>query len=437
MAVASANQTHSIGSALRRRLGLLRLLYVQVLVAVVIGAVVGVLDPALGVALQPLGTAFIRAIRAVVTPLIFTTVVVGIAGIGDMRKLGRIGVTSLIYFELVSTLALLIGVAVANLYPFGAGMNVDPATLDAKAVAGDVNAAKSLTLVSFLLGIIPQSFLGAFTSGDILPVLFLAVLLGLALCQMGERAKPLIGILDLATQGLFGIVRLIMYAAPLGALGAIAFTIGKYGLGTFRPMVALIAGVYLVSALFVVVVLGAALRLVRLPLWRILAYFKDEIIFVFCATSAETMIPRSLAKLEALGCPKEVAGLVMPAGFSFNMDGTAIYMTMGVLFIAHATNIELTWAQQLTILFVMLFTSKGAAGVTGGGFVALAATMPAIGDVLPLGGLVLLVGIDRFMAEIRAATNLTSNIIATLVIGRWTGAIEAERVNRALRAGEG
>jgi Na+/H+-dicarboxylate symporter len=401
-----------------------RKLYFQVLVAVGVGVVLGWLDPGLGIQLQPLGTAFIKAIRAVVTPIIFTTVVVGIATIGDMRKVGQIGVKSLIYFEIVSTLALLVGVAVANLYPFGAGMNIDPATLDPKAFAGDVDAAKSLSLVSFLLGILPTSFVGAFTTGDILPVLFLAVLLGLALCQLGERAKPLIGILDMVTQGLFGIVRFIMYAAPLGALGAIAFTVGKYGLAALKPMAALIGGVYLVSILFVLIVLGGALRLAGFRLWRVLAYFKDEILFVFCATSAETMIPRSLAKLEKLGCPKEVAGLVMPAGFSFNMDGTAIYMTMAVLFIAHATNIHLGWTQQLTILFVMLFTSKGAAGVTGGGFVALAATMPAIGDVLPIGGLVLLVGIDRFMAEIRAATNLTSNIIATLVIGRWVGAID-------------
>jgi aerobic C4-dicarboxylate transport protein len=412
---------------------LYRKLYVQVLIALAIGVVIGAFYPALGVELQPLASAFIKAIRAVVVPIIFTTVVSGIATIGDMRKVGRIGVRALIYFEVVSTAALLIGLAIANLYPFGAGMNVDPATLDAKPFAGDVGAAKSLTLVSFLINIIPANFVGAVASGDILPVLFAAVLFGLALCQMGERAQPLVKLIDLATQGLFGIVRVIMYAAPLAALGAIAFTVGKYGILALTPMAALVGGVYLVSILFVVVVLGGLLQLAGLNLWRVLAYFKDEIIVVFCATSAETMIPRSLAKLEALGCPKEVAGLVVPAGFSFNTDGTAIYMSMAVLFIAHATNIELGFLQQLTILFVMLFTSKGAAGVTGAGFVALAATLPAVGDVLPIGGLVLLVGIDRFMAEIRAATNLTSNIIATLVIGRWVGAVDAERVNRALR----
>lgn len=406
-------------------------LYLQVLAAVVLGAVLGYFDPHLGVLLKPLADAFIKAIRTLVLPIIFATVVVGIATIGDLRQVARIGVKSLVYFEVISTLALLIGVAVGNLYPFGAGINADPATLDTKAVAGYVAGAKSLTIVDFLLGIIPKSFIGAFVSGDILPVLFLAVLFGLALCHLGPRARPLVDLLDIVAHALFGMVRFIMYMAPLGALGAIAFTVGKYGVGSLERMGELVAGVYVVSILFVVIVLGGALRLAGFGLWRVLAYFKDEIIFVFCATSAEAMIPRSMAKLEKLGCPKEVVGLVMPAGFSFNMDGTAIYMTMAVLFIANATNIHLSLVQQLTILFVMLFTSKGAAGVTGGGFIALAATMPALG-VLPIGGLALLVGIDRFMAEIRAATNLTSNIIATLVVGRWVGAVDMETARREL-----
>ena len=407
-------------------------LYLQVLAAMVVGAALGYFYPDLGIALKPLSDVFIKAIRAVIQPIIFATVVVGIAKMGNLRQIARIGVKALIYFEIVSTLALLIGVAVGNVHHFGAGINADPATLNTKLVAGYVENAKSLTLVDFLLGIVPDSFVGAFTHGDILPVLFLAVLFGLALCQLGERAKPITDVLDTAVHGLFGVVRIIMYVAPLAALGAIAFTIGKYGIGTLLQLGQLVAGVYIVSILFVVAVLGGALRLAGFPLWPVLAYFKDEIIFVFCATSAETMIPRAMAKLERLGCPKEVVGLVMPAGFSFNMDGTAIYMTMAVLFIADATNIDLSWTQQLTILFVMLFTSKGAAGVTGGGFVALAATLPAIG-VLPVGGLALLVGIDRFMAEIRAATNLTSNVIATLVVARWAGAIDLAQAARALR----
>lgn len=407
-------------------------LYFQVVVAMIVGAALGYFYPDVAVSLKPLGDGFIKAIRAVIAPIIFLTVVVGIATIGDMRRVARIGVKSLIYFEVVSTLALLIGVAVGNVFHFGAGINADPASLNEKLVQGYVEGAKSVNIVDFLLNIIPDSFVGAFTRGDILPVLFLAVLFGLALCYIGERARPLINLLDLGVQGLFGVVRFIMYFAPLAALGGIAFTIGRHGVGTLVQLGQLVAGVYVVSILFVIVVLGAAVRLAGFRLWPVLAHFKDEIIFVFCATSAETMIPRSMAKLENMGCSKEVVGLAMPAGFSFNMDGTAIYMTMAVLFIAQATNIDLTWTQQLTILFVMLFTSKGAAGVTGGGFVALAATMPAI-HVLPVGGLVLLIGIDRFMAEMRAATNLTSNIIATLVIARWVGAVDMDRAVRALR----
>ena len=411
-------------------------LYLQVLMAMAIGALLGWLYPDFATSLKPLSDGFIKAIRAIIQPIIFLTVVVGIATLGNLRQIARIGAKALIYFEAVSTLALLIGVAIGNLYHFGAGINADPASLNTKLVAGYVEHAKSLTIVDFLLGIVPDSFVGAFTRGDILPVLFLAVLFGLALCQLGERAKPLVNLLDIAVHGLFGVVRIIMYFAPLAALGAIAFTIGKYGLHTLLQLGQLVAGVYIVSILFVIIVLGGALRLAGFSLWRVLAYFKDEILFVFCATSAETMIPRSMAKLEKLGCPKEVVGLVIPAGFSFNMDGTAIYMTMAVLFIAQATNIDLSLTQQLTILFVMLFTSKGAAGVTGGGFIALAATMPAI-SALPIGGLALLVGIDRFMAEIRAATNLTSNIIATLVVARWSGTVDMAKAARALSGDEG
>src|SRR6185312_13047170 len=432
-ASASAAGRAASGGAARRPLH--QRLYLQVLVAMAVGALLGWLYPELATSLKPLSDGFIKAIRAIIQPIIFLTVVVGIATLGNLRQIARIGAKALIYFEAVSTLALLIGVAIGNLYHFGAGINADPASLNSKLVAGYVEHAKSLTIVDFLLGIVPDSFVSAFTRGDILPVLFLAVLFGLALCQLGERAKPLVNLLDIAVHGLFGVVRIIMYFAPLAALGAIAFTIGKYGLHTLLQLGQLVAGVYIVSILFVVIVLGGALRLAGFSLWRVLAYFKDEILFVFCATSAETMIPRSMAKLEKLGCPKEVVGLVIPAGFSFNMDGTAIYMTMAVLFIAQATNIDLSLTQQLTILFVMLFTSKGAAGVTGGGFIALAATMPAI-SALPIGGLALLVGIDRFMAEIRAATNLTSNIIATLVVARWSGTVDMAKAARALSGGE-
>jgi Na+/H+-dicarboxylate symporter len=427
-----ANDEHAAADK-KKRMGrpVYRALYTQVICALAIGAALGYFYPDFGVSLKPLADAFIKAIRAIITPIIFTTVVVGIARIGDMRQLARIGVKTLLYFEVVSTLALLTGTAIGNLYPFGAGIHADPAALNTRLVEGFAQSARSLTVVDFLLNIIPTTFVGAFTSGEILPVLFLAVLFGLALCRMAARAQPLIQLLDLVTQGLFIIARFIMYAAPFGAFGAIAFTVGKYGVGSLARLGELVAGVYIVSALFVIIVLGGALRLVGFSLWRVLAYFKDEILFVFCATSAETMIPQSMAKLESLGCPKGVVGFVMAAGFSLNMDGTAIYMTMAVIFIAQATNTHLSWAQQLSILFVMLFTSKGAAGVTGGGFVALAATLPTI-TTLPIGGLALLIGVDRFMAQIRAATNLTSNVIATLVVGRWVGAIDVQRARREL-----
>jgi Na+/H+-dicarboxylate symporter len=281
------------------------------------------------------------------------------------------------------------------------------------------------------MSIIPTTFLDPFAKGDVLPVLFLAILFGLALCHFGERVRPLIDILDLVSHGLFRMVRIIMVFAPLGAFGAMAFTIGRYGLHTIMDLGELVASIYLVSVLFVLLVLGGLLRLAGFRLWQVLNHFKEEILFVFAATSAETMIPRSMEKLEQIGCEKEVVGLVMPTGFSFNMDGTAIYMSMAVLFMAHATGTPLSLYQQIVMLLVMLFTSKGAAGVTGGGFIALAATMPTLG-VLPVAALTLIIGVDRFMAEIRAATNLTSNIVATLVVGRWVNAIDPAQASKIM-----
>jgi Na+/H+-dicarboxylate symporter len=403
-------------------------LYVQVLVAVLLGALLGHYDPQLAVAFKPLGDAFIKAIKVIVTPIIFTTTVVGLAMMRDVRKIASVGVKALIYFEVVSTLALLLGTAVGNVWQVGTGLNVDPATLDAGAVATYVANAHSMTIIDFFMNIIPTSLVGSFVNGDILPVLFVAVLFGLSLCMLGDRVMALVTLIDQVSHALFTMVRLIMYAAPFGTFGAMAFTIGKYGTGTLFNLGELVLAVYLVSFLFVVVVLGTALRMVGFRLFKVLSYFKDEILFVFAATSAETMIPRSMEKLEKLGITKDVVGLVMPTGFSFNMDGTAVYMTMAVLFMAHATNTHLSVPQQLMMLFVMLFTSKGAAGVTGGGFVALAATMPTLG-VLPVAALTLLLGVERFMAELRAATNLTSNIIATLVVGGWVGAVDAVRAN--------
>ncbi len=411
-----------------------RKLYIQVLIAVFIGAVLGYFYPGLAEYLKPYGDAFIRAIKVVVAPIIFTTIVVGIAKMGDIRRVANVGAKALIYFEVASTIALIIGMIVGNIWKVGVGMNANPAAFDTKAVDNYAKVAKSVNLTDFFMSMIPTSFIEPFVKGEIMPVLFLAVLLGVALSLAGTRGKPIVSFLDSASVALFGMVRIIMYFAPLAALCAMAFTVGKYGLRTLLDLGQLVASVYVVSILFVLVVLGGFLKLSGFSIFRVLNYFKDEILFVFAATSAETMMPRSMQKLEKVGVSKEVVGLVMPGGFSFNMDGTAIYMTMAVLFLAHAFNVELTIWHQLAVLFVMLFTSKGAAGVTGGGFIALAATLPVV-DAVPVAGLALLLGVDRFMAEIRAATNLTSNIIATLVVGRWVGAVNMDVANAELKSG--
>lgn len=411
-----------------------RKLYVQVLMAVALGAALGYFYPDFSTSLKPYGDAFVRAIKVVVAPIIFTTIVVGIAKMGDIRRVANVGVKALIYFEVASTLALIIGMIVGNLWKVGVGLNADPAAFDPKLVEGYAKVAKGVTLSDFFLSMIPTSFVEPFVKGDIMPVLFIAVLMGIALALAQSRGKPIVAFLDSASVALFGMVRIIMYFAPIAAFAAMAFTVGKYGLRTLLDLGQLVASVYIVSILFVLIVLGGFLRLSGFGIARVLNYFKDEILFVFAATSAETMMPRSMQKLEKVGVSKEVVGLVMPGGFSFNMDGTAIYMTMAVLFLAHAFNVELSLWHQLTVLFVMLFTSKGAAGVTGGGFIALAATLPVL-DSVPIAGLALLLGVDRFMAEIRAATNLTSNIIATLVVGRWVGAIDMEVANAELKAG--
>jgi aerobic C4-dicarboxylate transport protein len=406
-------------------------LYVQVLIAIAVGILLGALYPSLGAQMKPISDGFITLIRAVVPPIIFATVAVGIAKMGDMRRVGAVGLRAIIYFEVVSTLALLIGLAIGNLLQPGAGLHIDPAHLDEKAVAGYVTGAKSLTIVDFLIKMIPANLVGAVAQGDILPVLVMAVLFGFALAHMGERGQRLVSLIDDFMHALFGVVRIVMYVAPLAAFGAMAFTIGKFGFGMLANLGQLLVSVYLTSILFVLIVFGLIARLFDLRVWKIVRYFKDELLIAFSATSGEAMIPRSIAKLERMGCSEETVGLVLPTGFSFNTDGTAIYMTMAVLFIAQATDIHLTIGQQLTMLFVMLFTSKGAAGVAGAGFVALAATLPALG-VLPVGGLALLLGVERFMSEIRAVTNLFSNIFATVVIARWMGELDDERLDLVL-----
>jgi Na+/H+-dicarboxylate symporter len=417
------------GIAIRR--SPLSRLYVQVLIAIAIGILLGHFYPSLGVEMKPISDGFITLIRAVVPPIIFATVAVGIAKMGDMRRVGTVGVRAIMYFEVVSTLALLIGLAVGNLLQPGAGLHIDPAHLDEKAIAGYVTSAKSLTIVDFLMKMIPANLVGAVAQGDILPVLVMAILFGFALAHLGERGARLVALIDDFMHALFGVVRIVMYLAPLAAFGAMAFTIGKFGFGMLASLGQLLASVYVTSILFVLIVFGLIARLFELRVWKILQYFKDELLIAFSATSGEAMIPRSIVKLERMGCSEETVGLVLPTGFSFNTDGTAIYMTTAVLFIAQATDIHLTIGQQLSMLFVMLFTSKGAAGVAGAGFVALAATLPALG-VLPVGGLALLLGVERFMSEIRAVTNLFSNIFATVVIARWMGELDDDRLNRVL-----
>ena len=409
----------------------LRKLYVQVLIAIGAGVLLGAFYPNLATAMKPISDGFITLIRAVVPPIIFATVAVGIAKMGDMRRVGVVGLRAIIYFEIVSTLALFIGLAVGNMVQPGAGLHIDPAHLDEKAVAGYATSAKSLTIVDFLIKMIPSNLVGALAQGDILPVLVMAALFGFALCRLGGRGQRLVVLIDDFTHALFGVVRIVMYVAPLAAFAAMAFTVGKFGFGMLASLGQLLASVYLTSILFVLSVLGLIGRIFDLSVWKIIRYFKDELLIAFSATSGEAMIPRSIAKLERMGCSQETVGLVLPTGVSFNTDGTAIYMTMAVLFIAQATDIHLTFGQQLTMLFVMLFTSKGAAGVAGAGFVALAATLPALG-ILPVGGLALLLGVERFMSEIRAVTNLFSNIFATVVISRWMGELDDDRLNIVL-----
>ena len=406
-------------------------LYAQVIVAIIIGVILGHFWPQTGAAMKPLGDGFIRLIRMIIAPIIFGTVVVGIAKMGDMRSVGRIGVKALVYFEAVSTLALLIGLVVINVYEPGVGIDADPSTLDANAVAAYASSAQHLGSVDFLLNIIPSAVVDAFAKGEILQVLFFSVLFGLALLYSGERGRGLVGMIDEFTLVLFGLVGMIMRVAPIGAFGAMAFTIGQYGIGTLFSLGKLIAGFYVTCLVFVLVVLGALAAWAGFSLFKFLKYIKEEILVVLGTSSSESVLPRMLAKLEHLGCSKSVVGLVIPTGYSFNLDGTSIYMTMAAIFIAQATNTPLTLGQQMWILAVLLLTSKGAAAVTGGGFVTLAATLSAI-PTLPVAGLALIIGIDRFMSEARAITNLIGNGVGTVVIAKWDGALDSRRMTGIL-----
>jgi len=409
-------------------------LYVQVLIAIALGIGLGVAYPQTGAAMKPFGDAFIKLIKMIIAPIIFCTVVTGIAGTGDLKKVGRTGGLALLYFEVVSTLALLVGLAVVNFAQPGAGMNINAATLDQSAVKAYAGPGKMKGTVDFLLDIIPTTFLDAFAKGEILQVLLLAVLTGLALQVCGGRENIVFQFLEQASQVLFKIVGLIMKVAPLGAFGAMAFTIGSYGMQSLLSLARLMATFYLTCLVFIFGVLGLIARAHGFSIWRFLKYIREELMIVLGTSSSEAALPRMIARMESLGAGAQTVGLVIPTGYSFNLDGTSIYLTMAAIFIAQATNTPMTLTQQVTLLAVLLLTSKGAAGVTGSGFVVLAATLSAVGNV-PVGGLALILGIDRFMSEARALTNVIGNGVATLVVARWTGDLDRAVLEERLREG--
>jgi aerobic C4-dicarboxylate transport protein len=415
----------------------LKSLYVQVLVGIVLGVAVGYWAPHVGEALKPLGDGFVKLIKMLIAPIIFCTVAGGIAKMSDLKSFGRVGGRALIYFEMVSTLALVIGLIVGEVVRPGDGFNINPATLDPKGVAEYVTKAKQLGGVAdYLLHLIPDTFVGAFAGGEILQVLLLAVLSGFALTRMGAAGERLTAGLASIGEFFFSLIRIVVRAAPLGAFGAMGFTIGKYGVAALIKLAALVGTFYLTSILFVGVVLGLIAWATGFSLWRFLVYIRDELLIVLGASSSEAVLPQMMEKLQRLGAPAQVTGLVIPAGYSFNLDGTNIYMTLATLFLAQATNTPITLTQELTLLGVAMLTSKGASGVTGAGFITLAATL-AIVPTIPINALVLLIGIDRFMSECRALTNVVGNGVATLVVARWEGALDHAHLTEELRRGPG
>lgn len=408
-----------------------KVLYVQVLFAIACGVLLGYFEPKLGVDLKPLGDGFIKLVKMIIAPVIFCTVVHGIAGMQDMKKVGRVGGKALLYFELVSTLALVIGLLVANIAKPGAGFNADLSTLDTKAIDGFTAKAHAQSTVDFILNIIPNTFIDAFAKGDILQVLLIAILFGFSLAAMGEKGKPVFDFVEQVSHVLFGIVNSVMKLAPLGAFGAMAFTIGKYGVGSLVPMAKLMGAFYLTCGLFIFVVLGAIARYTGFSIVKFIKYIREELLIVLGTSSSESALPKLMNKLEKMGCSRSVVGLVVPTGYSFNLDGTNIYMTMAALFIAQATNTELTLMQELTIVGVAMLTSKGASGITGAGFITLASTLAVVPSI-PIAGMALILGIDRFMSEARALTNFIGNSVATLVVAKWCKALDVERMNAVL-----
>lgn len=408
-------------------------LYLQVLVAIAAGILLGHFYPEMGADMKPLGDGFVKLIKMIIAPVIFCTVVTGIAGMESLKEVGRTGAVALLYFEIVSTIALIIGLIIVNVVQPGAGMNIDPATLDAKAVAIYAQQAEQQGLVAFLMDIIPASVIGAFASGNILQVLLFAVLFGFALHRLGDKGQVIFNVIDSFAKVIFGIINMIMRLAPIGAFGAMAFTIGKYGLGSLVQLGQLIACFYLTCILFVVVVLGTIARVTGFNIFRFINYIKEELLIVLGTSSSESALPRMLDKMERAGCEKSVVGLVIPTGYSFNLDGTSIYLTMAAVFIAQATNSHMDIIHQVTLLVVLLLSSKGAAGVTGSGFIVLAATLSAVGH-LPVAGLALILGIDRFMSEARALTNLVGNGVATIVVAKWCDQLDEKQLDAVLKS---
>ncbi|BCR24007.1 dicarboxylate/amino acid:cation symporter [Aquipseudomonas alcaligenes] len=409
-------------------------LYVQVLVAIAIGILLGHFYPETGVALKPLGDGFVKLIKMAIAPIIFCTVVSGIAGMQDMKAVGKTGGYALLYFEIVSTLALVIGLVVVNIVQPGAGMHVDPASLDTKGIAAFAAAGEQQSTVAFLLNVIPSTIVGAFASGDILQVLFFSVIFAFALQRMGDYGKPVLELIDRIAQVMFGIINMIMKVAPIGAFGAMAFTIGQYGVGSLVQLGQLMLCFYITCVFFILVVLGGIARAHGFSILKFIKYIREELLIVLGTSSSESALPRMLNKMEKLGANKSVVGLVIPTGYSFNLDGTSIYLTMAAVFIAQATDTTMDITHQLTLLAVLLIASKGAAGVTGSGFIVLAATLSAVGH-LPVAGLALILGIDRFMSEARALTNLIGNGVATLVVAKWCKQLDESTLQRELAEG--
>ncbi|MGO6669281.1 dicarboxylate/amino acid:cation symporter [Rhizobium ruizarguesonis] len=413
-------------------------LYVQVLAAIAAGILLGHFYPEFGTQLKPLGDAFIKLVKMIIAPVIFLTVATGIAGMSDLQKVGRVAGKAMLYFLTFSTAALIIGMIVANVVQPGAGMNIDPASLDPAAVASYAAKAHEQSIVGFLTNIIPTTIVGAFADGDILQVLFFSVLFGIALAMVGEKSEPVVNFLNALTAPVFKLVAILMKAAPIGAFGAMAFTIGKYGVGSIANLAMLIGTFYVTSLLFVFIVLGAVARYNGFSIVALLRYIKEELLLVLGTSSSEAALPGLMNKMEKAGCKRSVVGLVIPTGYSFNLDGTNIYMTLAALFIAQATGIQLSWGDQILLLLVAMLSSKGAAGITGAGFITLAATLSVVPSV-PVAGMALILGIDRFMSECRALTNLVGNAVATIVVARWENELDTAQLAAALggQTGEG